>query len=75
MLKSTENRINAAIQNYLNGNLKDAGDQIRAMTKAQIAQMLVEHHLTDVGRVFIGRPNERYEFEQFVVRALLGWQE
>ena len=73
MLKTTEAKINAVIADYLNGNRADAARAIRGLTKLHIAQLLVEHHQADMGRAFIGRPNERYDFEQFVVRALLNY--
>ena len=75
MLKSTTVKIDTLISNYLNGNRKDAARQVRALTRVEIAELLVEHYQTNAGIAFIGKPDERYGFEQFVIRALRGWAE
>ncbi len=58
------------INNWTNGNKKDAAKIIRSMTKLGIVYLIT--HVHEVDTSFIGNNLRRLDFEDFVINSLSG---
>ena len=58
------------IGSWRNGSLSDAARQIRALTKYQVASLLVHGWMCEAGWVFIGNPGLEGDFQRFVLDSL-----
>ncbi len=58
------------INNWTNGNKKDAAKIIRSMTKLGIVYLIT--HVHEVDTSFIGNNLRRLNFEDFVINSLSG---
>lgn len=58
------------IENWHNGNLSDARRRIRALTKYQVASLLIHGWMCETGRVFIGNRDLERGFQCFVLDSL-----
>ncbi len=58
------------INNWTNGNKKDAAKIIRSMTKLGIVYLLTHTHEIDTS--FIGNNLRRLDFEDFIINSLSG---
>ncbi len=58
------------VNNWTNGNKKDAAKTIRSMTKLGIVYLIT--HIHEVDTSFIGNNLRRLDFEDFVINSLSG---
>ena len=73
LTKAQIKKLSPIVANYKNGNRKDAAAAICKITKIDLASLMVCDHQLEVG--FICDSSGRYDFHQFILRALTGWSE
>ena len=69
-----QQKYNSILNNYLNGNKKDAAKAVKRLTKLQLVDMLVNSHI-HCDHVLIGDSDKVYDFERFVLLALEGYHD
>jgi hypothetical protein len=73
MNAKTQDRLESLIGHYRNGNRAFAARLVRALSKTQLCELLINDHRLQNG--YLGDGEGRYDFQQFVSRALDGWGE
>ena len=65
------NKLDKIIENYLNGNKREAAKAIRSLSKLALAELLINDHR--LPNNFIGNHQGRLQFQDFILRTLMGW--
>ena len=68
MIEKQVNKFAAILANFTNGNLKDAAKQVRNLSKAQIASLLIEWH--QYAPELMGEKEAVNNWERFILLAL-----
>jgi len=63
-------KLEALLNLYRLGQREEASKKVRALSRLELFDLLVNSHKLESG--FLGDRNSRYDFEQFVERALEG---
>ena len=72
LIAKTETKLSAIVKLYVNGNRVDTAKKIKALNRLELVQLMLNTHTLHNG-VFMGMPNQRYDFERFIERALTGY--
>lgn len=70
MKTATASKLTVLLDLYRLGQREEASKKVRALSRLELFDLLVNNHRLENG--FIGDRNSRYDFEQFVERALEG---
>jgi len=72
LIAKTETKLSAIVKLYVNGNRVDTAKKIKALNRLELVQLMLNTHTLHNG-VFLGAPNQCYDFERFIERALTGY--
>lgn len=70
MKTATATKLTALVELYRLGQREEASKKVRALSRLELFDLLVNDHKLENG--FLGDRNSRYDFAQFVERALEG---
>lgn len=71
-MKDSNTALAEIYTNYINDNLTASAKQIRSLTRIGIVRMMTEYVNIDGGMDIVCNPSIKYDFEQFIMRALEG---